>query len=133
MAAIAGGSRGPLHVVRRIELGPPVRSVRDHVGTPHLGGHFPWRRLRKIIVADFCEVALLPDASVNECNLIFRELGADVVGCQIWSNRVWMFARIAHDVGHRRFLPAIVNLLMTFLTCRGTNIVSGIIAPGTQN
>src|SRR5260370_35737164 len=100
MAAIAGGSRGPLHVVRRIELGPPVRSVRDHVGTPHLGGHVPLRRFRKLISAVFCEVALLPDTSKKESNLTVAELGRDIGVIKFWTNCVWMFSRIAHGIVH---------------------------------
>ena len=39
----------------------------------------PLRRLRKVVVADFREVALLPDASVDESDLVLRELRATVL------------------------------------------------------
>src|ERR1700687_2087092 len=124
MAAIAGGAGGALHVVRRVECGPPVRTVRNHVGAPHFVGNVPLRRLRKIVIADFCEVALLPDASIDERGLILRAFRTDVVGGQIGSNCIGMLAWIAHDVGHRRFLPVLVDLLVAFLACRGAHVVS---------
>jgi hypothetical protein len=39
------------------------------------------------IVADFCEVALLPATSADECDLILRELRTDIVSGQNLSGR----------------------------------------------
>jgi len=72
------------------------------------------RGLGKIVVADFGEVALLPEAAVNEGDLvlgefengIFRGIGEDGIG---------KFAWIADDIGHGRFLPAGEDLGVAFL------------------
>src|SRR6267142_2362796 len=123
MAAIAGWARGALHVVGRIERGPPIRSVRDHVGAPDFVGDVPLRRLGKIVIADLREIALLPDASVDEGDLILREFLAYIIGGQVGSDGVGMFFGIADDVGHRRFLPVLVDLRVAFLACRGADVM----------
>ncbi len=66
MAAVAGCARRALEIVGRIERRPPVRAVGDEIGPPHVVHNVPLRGLRIVIVAHFREVALLPDASVNQ-------------------------------------------------------------------
>ena len=126
VAAVARRPRGPLHVVGRVERHPPVRAGCHHVGTPHLVGDVPLRRLGIIVVADFREVALFPDTPIDERHLILRELRTDIVGGQIGSNGVGMFFGIAHDVGHRRLLPMLVDLRVAFLARCGTDVVRRI-------
>src|SRR6266478_695399 len=109
VAAIAGGAGGTLHIVWRIERFPPIRSFGYKVGTPNVVGDIPLRRLRKIVIADFCEVTLLPETAVDECYLALRELGAG----------------IADDVGHGCLLPALVDLLVAFFAGQRACVVRG--------
>ena len=114
MAAIAGGAGGPLHVVGGIECGPPVGAVGNEIGPPDFVGDIPLRGLRVIVVADFCEVALLPHAAVDEGDLVLGELG-DFVCRKVGDDDVRGVARIANDVGHRSFAPVLVDLRVAFL------------------
>src|SRR5579864_6554593 len=74
MAAIARRAGGALHVVRRIERFPPVSSRRYKIRTPYTMSNVPLRRLGKIIVANFGEVPLFPNAAVNQSNLGLSKL-----------------------------------------------------------
>src|SRR6185437_2484359 len=75
MTAVAGRPGGSLHVVGRIKLRPPVSPGRWHmIRQPLMRADVPLHRQRKIIVANFGEVALLPNAAVNERNLIHGKL-----------------------------------------------------------
>src|ERR1700723_2602042 len=74
VASIARWSSGPLHVVGRIEWLPPIRSLRNHVRPPNLVSHIPLCAFGIIVVADLLEVTLLPDAAVDEGDVVFREL-----------------------------------------------------------
>src|SRR5579863_642758 len=65
VASIAGRTRGPLHIVRRIKWLPPIGPLGDEIRPPDAMGHVPLRRFRKIIVSSFSEVTLLPEAAVN--------------------------------------------------------------------
>jgi len=72
---IAGWTGWALHVVVGIVLRPPVGAGRWHfIRFPFPGSDNPLRGQRKVIVTDFGEVALLPDGTVNERDLIFGEL-----------------------------------------------------------
>jgi hypothetical protein len=105
-----------LHVVRRIESGPPVSALARHViWAPRVIGEVAMRRQGKEVVADLGEIALLPETAVYECHLIFRE-SRDIVRGQFGSDSFGMFARIAHYIRHRRLLPAGVDFLMTLFT-----------------
>src|SRR6185437_11612601 len=73
MAAVAQGTGGTLHVIGWIESGPPIGAGSGIIRTPHLMRHVPLRREDVVIVATLGEVALLPDAAVGECDLIFGE------------------------------------------------------------
>ena len=75
VAAVAGGAGGALHVVGRIEGLPPIGALGDHIGPPDFVGDVPLCGFGEIVVADFFEVALLPNASVNESDVVFREFG----------------------------------------------------------
>src|SRR4030081_3931792 len=70
VATVARGAGGTLHVVWRIERFPPIRSFGHKVGTPDVVGHVPLRRLRKVVIADLGEVALLPEAAVDQRYLV---------------------------------------------------------------
>src|SRR5437879_12787935 len=94
VAAIAGGTGGTLHIVRRIERFPPIRSFGYKVGTPNVVGDIPLRRLWKIVIADFCEVTLLPEAPVDERYLVLRELGEWICG-ELGNDGLGMLAGIA--------------------------------------
>ena len=123
VAAVAGRAGGPLHVVGGIEGRPPVcAGVRDVILEPLLVADVPLHRQRVVVVANLREVALLPLAAVDESHLILREL-RDVVRAEIGNDRVGMLSRIAHDVRHRRLLPALVNLRMTFLARLRADVV----------
>src|SRR6266403_3281581 len=109
VAAVTGGAGGPLHVVGRIERHPPVSAVGNEIGAPDFVDDVPLRGFGVIIIANFGEVTLLPEAAVDEGYLILRELGDFVCG-EIGNDDVGGFARIANDVGHGRFPPVLVDL-----------------------
>ena len=123
VAAIARRPRGPLHVVRRVEWFPPVRALRDEIRPPDSMGNIPLRRFRKIIVPSFREITLLPKAAVNQRHIILREL-RDGIRRKIWNDRVWMFARIAHDIRHGRLSPVFVDLRVALQTGLRAHIMS---------
>ncbi len=62
VAAVASWPGRSLEIVGRIERFPPVGSLWNKILKPLLVAHVPLRGLRKIIVADFGEIALLPNA-----------------------------------------------------------------------
>src|SRR6267143_3360959 len=124
VAAIAGGAGGTLHIVWRIERFPPIRSFGYKVGTPNVVGDIPLRRLRKIVIANSCEVALLPEAAVDECYLVLRELGEEICG-EIGNDGLGMLTGIPDDVGHGRLLPALVDLLVAFFAGQRARVVRG--------
>ena len=115
MAAVAKSAGGTLEIIRRIERGPPIAVVRDEVGAPDVVHDVPLGRLRIIIVADFGEVALFPEAAVDQAHVVAREFFHRVAG-QIGQDGVGMLARIAYHVGHGRFLPARVDFGVAGLT-----------------
>ncbi len=114
MAAVAGCAGWALEIIRRIERRPPVRAVGDEIGPPDVIHNVPLRGLRIVVAAHFGEVALLPNASVNQANVAYSEL-FDVICGEVGNYGVGMFTGITNDVGHRRFLPAGVNISMTAL------------------
>ena len=59
MAPVAERPCWPLHVVGRIEGGPPVRTGGGVVSAPDLVGNVPLRGEDEVVVADFREVPLL--------------------------------------------------------------------------
>ena len=123
VAAIAGWPRGSLHVVRRIERCPPIPAFRgDHIRTPGMIADDPLHRQRKIIVADLGEIALLPQAAVDEGNLILVEPG-NVVGREVGDDGVRVSMKVAHHIGHRSFLPAGIYFCVAFLAGLRTDIV----------
>ena len=79
VATVAGRPGGPLHVVGRIERLPPIGSFGHEIRAPRMMHDVPLRGLGKIVVADLREVALLPYAAVDECDVTLRELGDWVV------------------------------------------------------
>ena len=87
MTTIAGRTGRPFHIVRRVIGFPPIRPFGDKIWLPCVIDNVPLRRLGEIVVADFSEVALLPNAAVNECHLVFRKFG-DRVGSKIRNTSV---------------------------------------------
>ena len=73
MAAVAERSSRALEIVRRIKRCPPVGVVGYEISSPHFVRDVPLRRLRKIIVADFREIPLLPPAAIDEGDIVFRK------------------------------------------------------------
>ena len=115
VTAIASGPGGTLEIAGRIVGGPPIGAgVCDVVGSPRLVADVPLNRKRIVVVADAGEVALLPFAAVYEGDLVEGKR-RDVVRFQIGNDGVGMLARVAHDVGHRRALPAPVDRAMATL------------------
>src|SRR5260370_5057491 len=70
MAAIAKGAGRALEVIAGVERNPPVGTCLQGVRRPRLVGDVPLNGKWKIVVADFLEVALLPDASVDEGDIV---------------------------------------------------------------
>src|SRR6266851_6158206 len=124
VAAITGRTGGALHVVGRIKGFPPVRSFGYKVGTPNAVGNVPLRGFWKIVFADFCEVALLPDAPVDERHLVLRKFSEGIRG-EIGNDGLGMLAGIADDVGHGRLLPSLVDLLVAFFASQRARVVRG--------
>src|SRR5580704_12124999 len=73
MTAVAQRAGRPLEIVGWIKRRPPVGAVADEILLPHLVRDVPLRRLWEIIVADLGEVALLPAAAVDECDIVLGE------------------------------------------------------------
>src|SRR6185437_4247413 len=112
MTAITKRTSGAMHIVRRIEGRPPIAACRRHyVLAPFVILNFPLYRQRKIVITDFCEITLLPNASIDERDLVLRKLGY-IIGSEVRNDRIGVLARIANDVGHRCFLPVLINLLV---------------------
>ena len=115
VAAIARGTGRPLHVIRRIEGRPPVRSaIGNVVRAPGLIADVPLSGERIIVVAHFGEVPLFPNAAVHQSNLVLGEF-CDFVRSQVGNDSVRVLPRVANHVRHRCFLPAIVDLCMALL------------------
>src|SRR5258707_12081866 len=124
VAAIACRTCGPLHIVRRIKWRPPVGSIGHEIWPPNTVGDIPLGRFRKIVVSLFREVTLLPNAPVNQGDLVLSE-SSNVVCRKIGNDGVSKFARIANDICHRRLSPAVVDLGMTLLARFRADVLSG--------
>ena len=124
VTAVAGGTGGPLHIVRGIERRPPVGSIGDEIWSPNAVGDIPLGWFGKIIIAALGEITLLPNAAVDQGDLVFRESG-DGVGGEIGNDGVGKFARIANDIGHRSFSPAFVELRVTLFAGFGADVMRG--------
>src|SRR5579875_696540 len=61
MAAVAERACGSLEIVRRIERRPPIGAVLDEILSPHMVCNVPLRWFGIIVIADLCEIALLPN------------------------------------------------------------------------
>src|SRR4029077_3349366 len=109
MAAVTRAPCGALHIVRRIERSPPIRSFTNEILAPRMIPDFPLSGQWEIVVSDSREVSLLPEAPVNECDLLAGEF-RDGVGGEVGDNGFGMFAWITNDVRHRSVFPAVVNV-----------------------
>jgi len=123
VAAIAGGTGGPLHIVGRIKWNPPIGAIGDEIGTPNAVGDIPLGRFGKVVVPFFREVALLPKTAVNQRDVVAGEFG-NCVGGKIRDDGIWELARIANHIGHRRFSPAFVDLGVALLAGRRADEMS---------
>src|SRR5690348_895860 len=113
MAAVAKRACGAVEVVTGIKRSPPIASGGRHlIFAPFFVYDFPLHRKREIVIADFCEVTLLPNASVDERHLVLGKL-VDVVRREIGNDRVRMLMRIADDIGHGGLLPVVINIRVT--------------------
>ena len=121
VAAIAEGAGRALEIVGRIKGHPPV--VFHIVGLPLLVGHVPLGGKRKVVIAHFLEVALLPQAAVNEGDIGGRKGHQRIGFFEVRSDGVGMFLGIAHHVCHRRFLPVLIDLPVTLLAGDRANVV----------
>src|SRR5580704_3532881 len=70
VATVASGSCWPLHIVRRIEWLPPISAFGHEVRPPYMIGDVPLGGFGKVVVANFREISLLPNASVDERDLL---------------------------------------------------------------
>src|ERR1043166_2173360 len=73
MTAVAGRPHRAFHVIRRIQRGPPIRTVGHEIRAPYMIGDIPLCGLWEIIVTNFCDVSLLPQTSVYQRDVILRE------------------------------------------------------------
>lgn len=106
VAAIARGSGRTLEVVGRVKTGPPICAALYKIRTPDLIRDVPLRGLRKIVIAYFLEIPLLPFASVNEGKFLFGEVrqriwfgksGKTASGCSLRQPRwPFVFSSSAH-------------------------------------
>src|SRR6516165_4015707 len=107
MTAVTRWSRGPLHVVGGIKRHPPIGAGFDEIGKPFFVYDIPLRWKREIVVSNFGEIALLPDTSVHEGDLVFGEFGNGVTG-EVGNDGIRVFARIANYIGHRSVFPSCI-------------------------
>lgn len=114
MAAIASGPCRPLQVVGRVKRRPPVRPRANEILTPFVIRDLPLSRQREVVISNFCKISLLPKTAVNERDLAQSEFG-DSVRSETGYQSFGMFSRITNDVGHRSFLPPVVNIGMALL------------------
>jgi hypothetical protein len=70
VAAIAGGSSWTFHVIGRVVRLPPVGTGLDKVGKPPSMRDIPLDGQGKVIVSNLREIALFPDAAVDERDLV---------------------------------------------------------------
>src|SRR5712664_729019 len=124
VAAIARGAGRALHVVGRIEGFPPIRALGNEIGAPNVVGNVPLRGFGKVVIADFREVTLLPEASVDERYLVLRKLGEGICG-QVGNDGLGMLTGIADDIGHGCLLPVLVDLLVAFFASQRARVVRG--------
>ena len=123
VTAVAERPRRALGVFGRIEGGPPIRAFRHAVGAPNLVHHVPLCGEREVIVADLLEVTLLPVAAIDKGDVVDREREQRMRHRQIGNDRVGMLLRIAHDIGHPRLTPAVIDFLMALAARGGAAVV----------
>ena len=125
VTAVARRSCWAFEIIRRIERGPPVRSVFHEIRSPDLVCDIPLRRFREIVIPYFLEVALLPFAPVDKGNVIFGEVYERIRFREVGQNCFGMLFGIDNHVGHACFFPALIDLRMTGPAGRGADIVWG--------
>jgi hypothetical protein len=85
-------------------------------------GDVPLRGEWEIVVSGLLEVALLPDAAIDKRYIVLGKMDKRVGLGEVRDNGVRMLARITHDVGHRRLLPAFVDAGMARLAGLGSGV-----------
>src|SRR5258708_23390620 len=70
MATVACRTCGPLHIVGRIKRRPPVGPIRHEIWPPNVVRDIPFPLPPKISTASLREVTLLPNAAVNQRDLV---------------------------------------------------------------
>src|SRR5579884_2861906 len=66
VAPVAERASRTLHVVRRVERRPPIGAISDEIGPPDLVRDVPLGGKNEIVIADFLEIALFPNAPIDE-------------------------------------------------------------------
>ena len=123
VAAVAGRSGRTLHVVGWIVRSPPVCSgVWYVIGSPCFIADVPLGGEWIVVISYFGEVALLPLAAIDKCNLVLGK-PCDGIGAEIRDDCIWVLTRIAHDVRHGCLLPAVIDVLVAFLTGLRANVM----------
>jgi hypothetical protein len=116
MAAIAGRACWPIGVLRAIKWHPPVGASLDVIGKPFLVFYIPLCRKWKVVITNFGEVPLLPQASIGKRYLIQGERAKRICVGEISEHGVGMHFGVANDICHSGLLPGAIDLSVAFLT-----------------
>src|SRR5579863_5652294 len=122
MTAVAQRAGRPLHIVRRIKLSPPVGIILDEVAAKKLVRDVPRHRLRIVVVTDLRKIALLPYAAIDQGDVFLFERHQRIRLGEIGQDSLGMFLGIAHDIRHRRLLPARVYFRVADAALNGAYI-----------
>jgi hypothetical protein len=113
VTAVAERPSGTLHLFSGIVSGPPVGSVLCIVSAPYFVGNIPLRGEYEIVVADLCEVALLPFAAVDERDIVLFECDQRIGFGEVPDNHFRVHFGIDHHIRHARLLPPFERRRMT--------------------
>src|SRR5579864_6030676 len=116
VAAVAQGAGRPGGVRLRIELCPPIRSIRHVVGSPDPMAYIPLGAEREVVVTNFLKVSLLPFGAINKCNVLFLESHQRIGLREIGKDDLRVHLRVGDNVSHPRLAPALVHCRMAGLT-----------------
>ena len=121
VATVAEGSGGARGIATGVVDGPPVGVGGDLIGAPDLVFDVPLCAERKVVVADFLEVTLLPLAAVGEGDVFLFE-GDQGVGCgEVREDGFGMEFGVEDDVCHSGFGPAAVDFRVAGLAGLGSD------------
>ena len=122
VATIAKRAGRALEVVGRVKRRPPIGAVLDDVRPPRPMDDVPLRGKGEIVASELLEVALLPDAAIDKRYIVLGKMDKRVGLGEVRDNGVRMLARVTHNVGHRRLLPAVVDAGMARLAGLGSGV-----------